>query len=228
MVLDTVYNIDCFEGLQRLPDKSIDLVLTDPPYKIDTGGGGMVAKCKFIKELEPISNGFNTEILDELCRVLKKINIYLFCSRDQIIPLLDYFVKQRKCNFNLLTWHKTNPVPACGNKYLSDTEYILFFREQGVPIYGSVETKKTYYVTPINTEDKNKFGHPTCKPVAILKNLIENSTKTGDVVLDPFIGSGSTAVAAIVQNRRFLGYEINKTYYDTAIARINEESNTLF
>jgi hypothetical protein len=71
-----------------------------------------------------MSNGFDNAMLDELCRVMKKINIYIFCSQKQILPLLNYFIMQKYCNYNILTWHKTNPVPACGNKYLTDTEFI--------------------------------------------------------------------------------------------------------
>ena len=160
-----------------------------------------------------------------LC-LLKKVNIYIFCSQKQIIPLLDYFVKKKKCNWNLLTWHKTNPVPACGNKYLTDTEYILFFREKGVPIHGEFKTKFTYYVTPLNQKDKKKFGHPTIKPLEIIENLIVNSSNEGDVIIDPFIGSGTTAVACINTNRHYIGFELNEEYVEIAEKRIeNTEVN---
>lgn len=167
-----------------------------------------------------MSNGFNEEILDELVRVMKKINIYVFCSQKQLPLLINYFIKERGCNWNLLTWHKTNPVPACKNKYLSDTEYVFFAREKGVPIYGEYKTKKTYYVTPLNTKEKKLFNHPTVKPQLILENLIVNSSEENDIVLDPFVGSGSTGVAAINNNRRFIGFELNGDYIETAKERI--------
>lgn len=85
---------------------------------------------------------------------MKKINIYLWCSQKQIPLYLDYFVKEKGCNWNLITWHKTNPIPACGNKYITDTEYCLFFREKGVRIYGDTSTKGTYFITPLNTSEK--------------------------------------------------------------------------
>lgn len=159
-------------------------------------------------------------MLDELCRVMKKINCYFFCSQKQIIQLYDYFVNKRKCNWNLLTWHKTNPIPACGNKYITDTEFILFFREKGVKVYGSYETKKTYYVTPLNTKDKKLYKHPTCKPVDILQNFIINSSNENDLILDPFMGSGSTGEACINTNRGFIGIEINKNHFETASQRL--------
>ena len=129
--METLYLGDCMDIMKTIEDKSIDLVITDPPYKIETSGGGLYTQAdkQYVKELNSMKDGFSEDVLDELCRIMKKINIYFFCSQKQIIPLLDYFVKKKKCNWNLLTWHKTNPVPACGNKYLTDTEFILFFRE---------------------------------------------------------------------------------------------------
>lgn len=218
-----LHNGDCLEVMKQIPDGSVDLVVTDPPYDVHAGkGGGCFGNRTAYSDIEFMSNGFSEEILDELCRVMKKINIYLFCSQKQVIPLLDYFVEKRECNWNLLTWHKTNPVPACWNKYLTDTEYILFFREKGVKIGGEYNTKFTYYVTPLNTADKKLYGHPTIKPIEILHNLIVNSSNPGDIILDPFMGSGSTGVACKDTGRGFIGIELDKGYFDTAKSRIGE------
>lgn len=221
---------NCLEVMRNIPDGSVDLVVTDPPYEIQTSGAGLYKQAdkQYVKELCGMKDGFSPEILDELCRVMKKINIYIFCSQKQIMPLLDYFVKGKKCNWNLLTWHKTNPVPACGNKYLTDTEFILFFREKGVPIYGEFKTKFTYYVTPLNQTDKKKFGHPTIKPLEIVQNLILNSSAENEVVLDPFMGSGTTGVACVNTGRRFIGMELDPVYFDIANKRINEAINIVF
>ena len=177
--INKIYNMDCIEGMRQMPDKSVDLVVTDPPYLIETSGAGIYKQDdkQYVKELNEMKDGFSREILDELCRIMKKINIYIFCSQKQIIPLLDYFVKEKKCNWNLLTWHKSNPVPACGNKYLTDTEFILFFREKCVKIYGEYKSKFTYYVTPLNQKDKKTYGHPTIKPLDMVSNFIINSSK---------------------------------------------------
>lgn len=224
MEFDRIYLEDCLEGLKKIPDKSIDLIVTDPPYEIETTGAGLYKQTdkQYIKELNSMKDGFSKEILDELCRVLKKINVYFFCSQKQIIPLLDYFVKGKKCNYNIISWHKTNPIPACGNKYLTDTEFILFFRERGVKIYGEFHTKFTYYITPLNQKDKKLYGHPTVKPLNIVRNFIINSSLPGDIVLDPFMGSGTTAVACLETDRHFIGFETNEDYYNTALSRINE------
>ena len=175
-----------------------------------------------------MSNGFSENILNELCRVMKKTNIYLFCSQKQIIPLIDYFVKGKRCNWNLLAWHKTNPVPACSNKYLTDTEFILFFRDKGVKVLGEFKTKFTYYVTPLNQSEKRKYGHPTVKPEAIIRNLIVNSSIENDIVLDPFMGTGTTGAACINTNRRFVGMELDKKYFEIAKNRISDAVLPLF
>ena len=210
--------------MKKINNKTVDLVIVDPPYEIETSGGGIYKQNdkKYIKELNEMKNGFSNQILDELCRVMKRINIYIFCSQKQIYPLLKYFVENKNCNYNILSWHKSNPIPACGNKYLTDTEYILFFREKGVKIFGSFDTKRTYYVTPLNVKDKKKYNHPTVKPTCILQNLIVNSSLAGDIVLDCFMGSGSTGEVSVLNDRNFIGIEINKEYFQVAKQRIQE------
>lgn len=226
---ETLLQGDCLKLMSKLPDKAVDLVVTDPPYDVYAEkGGGAFGNRNSYKEIEFMSNGFNETVLDELMRVMKKTNIYIFCSQKQIPFLIDYFVHKHGCNWNLLTWHKTNPIPTCKNKYLSDTEYIFFAREKGVPIYGEYSTKKTYYVTPLNAKEKKLYKHPTVKPQMILKNLIVNSSKENDIVLDPFVGSGSTGVAAVQLHRNFIGMELDPKYFKIAKQRIESAPITLF
>ena len=193
MDFDCIFNEDCLEGMRRMPDASVDCIVTDPPYELENQGGGFWSKNedpaqntynargtrKGMDRLGDIKDGFDTAILDEMCRVMKRINIYIFCSQKQIQQYLDYFVTRRGCNWNLLSWHKTNPIPACGNKYLNDTEYILFFREKGVKVYGSYDTKRTFYVSLRNQEDNVRYHHPTVKPLQIIRNFVLNSTVEG-------------------------------------------------
>lgn len=119
-----------------------------------------------------------------------------------------------------MTWHKTNPIPNHNGTYLSDTEYLVFAREKGVKLYGNYHTKKKYYVTPANVEDKKKWHHPTIKPLDIIKNLIINSSQQGDTVLDCFMGSGTTGVACKELDRNFIGIEIDENYFNIAKERI--------
>lgn len=228
--LNRIYNMDCLEGMKLIPDGTVDLIVTDPPYLLENSGGGLykTADKQYIKELQEIKDGFDIRILDECCRVMKAINIYLWCSQKQIPLYIDYFVKGRGCNWNLLTWHKTNPIPACGNKYVTDTEYCLFFRDKGVKLYGNVETKATYYLSPLNTKDKRQWYHPTIKPLAYFQRHIINSSGMGGVVLDPFMGSGTTAVACMKEQRNFIGFELNSEYYKNACRRIEEEKQQTF
>lgn len=224
-----LYNDDCLEIMKSIPSQSVDMVLTDPPYEVETSGAGLYRRKErpYLGQINPISNGFDEQILDEICRIMKKINLYIFCSQKQILPLLKYFVDGKKCNYNIISWHKTNPVPACGNKYLTDTEFVLFFREKGVKIGGSYDTKRTYYVTPLNTADKKLYQHPTVKPTDILQNLIMNSTNENDVVLDCFMGSGSAMIACLNTNRKGIGIEIDEKYFSIAKNRIDEHQRAI-
>ena len=179
--------------------------------------------------------GINDEILDEWCRVMKKINIYIWCNKNLIPKLINYFVNEKGCMFDIIIWNKTNAIPFCGSKYLTDCEYCLYFHET-LKLNTTYETAKTVYVQPINIDDKKLFKHPTCKPTNILKNLIFNSSNEGDIVLDTFLGSGSTAVACKELNRKYIGFEINPEYYQIALDRLNgisqnekkENNQTLF
>lgn len=132
-----------------------------------------------------------------------------------------YFIEQKKCRFELFTWHKTNPIPTCNGKYLSDTEYCLLFRGENTRIGGTMETKNKYYISEINKKDKDLYLHPTCKPLEFVKNHVLNSTKEGDIVLDVFCGSATSLVAAKQLNRHYLGFEINPEYYKIAVDRLN-------
>ena len=219
-------NGDCLEVMKNLPTSSVDLVVTDPPYEFASHGGGGAfgsKKREYHNQLEDaqITKGFNVEVLNELVRVMKKINIYLWCNKNQLRMYIDYF-EDLGAVTDLITWHKTNPTPTCNNKYLSDTEYLLFFREKGVQVFGTYQTKKKFYVTPTNKADKDKYKHPTIKPLDIIQNLIINSSKENDVVLDPFLGSGTTGVACKNLNRNFIGVELDKNYFEIAKKRIDE------
>ena len=225
--LNKIYNDDCYEAIKKIPDKSIDLIVTDPPYLIENTNGGKTNNLglsiqKMNNQLKngEFTNGIKLYILDEFVRIMKKINIYIWCNHKQIPMYLDYFVNKLQCNFDIIIWNKTNATPLFNNKYLTDKEYCLYFRKGGYCNPKSYENAKTVYNLPINMADKNKYSHPTIKPLEIIKNLIINSSNENDVVFDPFMGSGTTAVAAKELNRKFLGFEIDKKYYEIACDRL--------
>lgn len=222
MDINKIINGDCYKEVSKMPDNSIDLVYIDIPYLYGIGGAGTsdianrIKKTK--KELTDISNGIDFSIFNELMRVMKKVNIFIWCSKLQIRDLLNYF---EKYNFELLIWAKPNPIPNGNNTWLSDLEYCLYFREKGVKLNDGYDLKKKYYVKPINKYDKDKYGHPTIKPLDIVKQHIKHATQENDIILDCFCGSGTTCVAARETKRNYIGIEINKSYYDMAVNRIN-------
>ena len=216
---------DAYALIKDVPDKSIDLIITDPPYDIKgIHGSGIVRDrgVSFHKELEEkgLDLGLNSVILDDFCRVMRKINIYIWCNREQIITYLDYFVKQKKCNWELLVWAKEDPIPFCGTHYLVDKEYCLYFWEQGAPVKIPYERGKTFFLRKKNITDKNDYGHPTIKPLDIIETLILNSSVRGGDILDAFVGSGTTALAAKHTERNFIGFEIDEQYYKIACDRL--------
>lgn len=168
-----------------------------------------------------LNNGIDYRIIIEFMRVMKKPNIYIWCNKEQIPKYLDIFAKGYGCSFDILIWQKTNATPLFCNKYLTDKEYCLYFRKGGYCQPQNYEDAKTIFNLPINIKDKDKFLHPTCKPLNIIETLIKNSSKEGDIILDTFLGSGTTAVACKNTNRNFIGFEINKKWYDIANDRLN-------
>lgn len=222
MELNVIYNEDCYEGIKKIPDKSVDLVYIDIPYDMETRGGGFhnVRDYYDLIRDEGMADGITTELLNELCRVMKSINIYIYCSKNQLRQLFDYF-DDKNCNIDLLVWHKTNPIPTVNNKYLSDLEYILFIRDKGVKVYTTYETGSKLFQSVVNKSDKELYNHPTIKPLEMVKTHIQNSTLENDVVLDCFMGSGTTAVACKELGRNYIGFEINPEYYKIAIDRVN-------
>ncbi len=244
MMQNKIYLGDSYELIKQLPDKSIDLIITDPPYMYTSGGGGGCFGIKnrsyhqeYLKvsdktyrqnddkirnrnQIASMSTGIDYKILDQFVRVLKKINIYIYVSKHMIPTILNYFI-DKGCTFEIMMWGKTNPLPTANNTYLNDIEYLLFFREKGVRIDGTYETKSKFYISGSNTSDKAKYEHPTIKPLEMVKNLVLNSSAENDIILDPFIGSGTTAVACKELNRNYIGFEINEKYHSIAIDRLN-------
>lgn len=226
-----LYNDDCLNVLKALPDKSIDLIVTDPPYQIDnTKAGGKSLLAKSIQQMNDeirdnnLTKGFNLSVLDELARLMRKPNIYVWCNGKQIPMYLKYFVGKWKMSFDIIVWTKTNATPLFHNKYLSDKEYCLYFRKGGYCQPQSYEKARTVYFQPINIKDKRLYGHPTIKPLNIIENLVETSSRPGEVVLDPFMGSGTVGVACKKLGRKFIGVELDPNYFQVAEERIEHSA----
>ena len=130
---------------------------------------------------------------------------------------MKYFVDKKNCNFEILVWCKTNPTPATNNSYLPDLEYCLMFREKGCKLNDGYDLKSKWFVSSLNINDKDKFKHPTIKPLDLVKRHILHSTQPDDIVLDCFCGSGTTCLACKETGRRYIGMEIDKEYHKIAV-----------
>lgn len=232
-----LYNADCLEVLKGLESNSVDLVVTDPPYEIsaNNGGGSINKQKKFNKSLKALKeakiiDGYAFEAVNtELVRVMKSINIYIWCNKAQIPKYFNFYVDILNCKFDIICWHKTNALPTYKNKYLTDTEYCLYFRKGGYCDPSQTEKEeryenaKTYYLAPLNQKDKKLYLHPTIKPLDLTEKFIKNSSKEGEVVLDCFMGSGTIGVACKRLKRNFIGIELDKEYYRIAKERIEND-----
>ena len=221
--LDKIYFGNAYELIKQLPDKSVDCVYTDVPYQMQSGGKGGGAFGDRIhklirQDMKNIIDGFDYSLLDELVRVMKRINIFVWCNKQQILDIANYF---KDYSMEILVWAKDNPTPFTNNLWLPDLEYCLYFRDSDVRLNDGYNLKSKWFNSPINKGDKDDYGHPTIKPIELVKRHIAHATQENDIVLDPFMGSGTTAVACKELNRRFIGYEINEEYWKIANDRLN-------
>lgn len=225
--LDNIYNEDCYKAIKDIPDKSIDCIYTDVPYLmpciLDGVAGGKMEKRinKNATTMKDISSGFDYNILDEFVRVMKKVNIFIWCNKRQISPIKNFFDKYNY-KYEILVWCKDNPIPMTKNCWLSDIEYCLWFAEEGFTLNDGYELKSKWYSSPINKRDKDKFEHPTIKPIELVKRHLLHTTQPNDIVFDCFAGSGTTLVAAKDLGRHYIGFEIDKKWYDIAKNRLNK------
>lgn len=221
---NNIYCEDSYKAIKNIPDKSVDLIVTDPPYELDNIGSKKnsisktFANCN--SQIKPIGGGIRLDILEEFMRIMKKPNIYIWCNKKQIPDYLNFFYGKYGCSFEIMTWCKTNPTPLCGGNYLIDKEFCLYFRK-GVRLNTTFDTAFTYWVSSKNKLDKDRFLHPTCKPIEIINNLIINSSNENEIVADFFLGSGTTAVACKNLNRQYIGFEINEEFYNIAKNRLD-------
>jgi site-specific DNA-methyltransferase (adenine-specific) len=232
MELNKIYHGDCFELVKQIEDGSVNLIVTDPPYIVSKSqGGGSVNNIKklnvSLQELDraKLRDGYDiAEFSKEVVRIQGgRINAYFWCNKLQIPEYFKTYVENLGCKFEIICWHKMNALPTYSNKYLSDTEYCLYFHTGGFTHPRTYEDAKTFDIGLINNEDKKEFDHPTIKPINIIQRLIRNSSNEGDVIFDPFCGSGTTAIAAYRQNRHFIAFEIDDNYYEVANRRFNKE-----
>lgn len=217
---------DCLEALKQIKDESIDLLITDPPYKTTSRGcagnsGGMLQKDINKKGKVFTYNNIDCiEYAPEFYRTLKDgSHCYVMTNHVNLIHMLNTFTQAGFHFIKSLVWDKGNKI--MGQYYMSQFEYILFFRKgKGVKI-NNCGTGDILSVPNIKSkDDSGKNLHDTEKPIGLMKILVENSSKENETVIDPFMGIGSTALACIETNRKFIGIEIDNKYYNIAEDRI--------
>ena len=222
---------DCLELMKNIPDGSVDLVLTDPPYPTTSRGNAGNSGGMLQKEINKRGRVFEHNDIDcseyapEFYRVLKYgSHCYVMTNHINLIKMLNVFTD---CGFHFiksLIWNKGNKI--MGQYYMSQFEYILFFRKGKGKKINNCGTADILSVPNKKTKDeKGKNIHDTEKPIELMRILIENSSNENDVVLDSFMGVGSTAVACINTNRNFIGIELDENYFNIAKERIENAQN---
>lgn len=228
--VNKIYNMDCLEGMKTIPDKSIDLIVTDPPYKTTSRGGtgnsgGMCKTEIFSKGQVFKHNDIKiTDYMPELFRILKDGSHFYIMTNQ--VNLYEMLTVAKDIGFHFtrsLIWNKGNKI--MGQAYMSQFEYILFFRKGKFKKINNCGTADILDVPNKKTKGEDgKNLHDTEKPVELMEILIGNSSVDGEIVLDPFVGIGSTIIASKNLNRQYIGFELDKTYFNIANERINEVS----
>jgi len=215
--------------ITELPDNSVDLILTDPPYNL---GGYSTGNMKFSWRSE-INNdiaAWDTETFrpsewaQEFVRILKPDgNLFAFCTYNLLgewhgtfDPIFD--------TFQFMVWHKTNPVPKIRRAgFLNSCELIICAWNKGhVWNFTKQNEMHNFIESPIcmGRERLKDPVHPTQKPIRVLQHVVKLASQPNALVFDPFMGVGSSGEAALRLGRRFLGFEIQRAYYEAATRRL--------
>ena len=218
--------------LKELPSQSVDLLFTDPPYNIGKYSTGDIHLPNRSAINNHIAGWDEAEFspkdwIDDFLRVMKETgNLFIFTSYNQIgkwHECLDHIFDTTQ----FMVWHKTNPVPKIFKAgFLNSCELIICCWNKGhtwnflsqKEMHNFIES--SICMSPERTKEPK---HPAQKPVSILEKIIRISTNENDIILDLFMGGGSTGVAALRLHRRFIGFEINEEYYQAACHRLKME-----
>jgi len=223
---------DCFNYLSTLESNSIDLILTDPPHDISKKSGFSSGKMSKFTQISIDFGYWDTEIdLDtlfkEYYRVLRKGGtLILFYDIWKSTMIKDFALKSKFKQPRIGQWLKNNPVPVNSKtNYLSNcSEYFFSFIKDKNPTFNS-EYDNGIYNFPL-CHGKERLEHPTQKPLGLIKNLILKHSNNGDIVLDTFSGTSTTAIACLETNRKFICIERDENYYEISKNRIESFKQT--
>lgn len=234
-----IYQANCEDLIKSVASESIDLVLTDPPYKLTSGGcvgsgyinghfrnpdgtaNALAKSGKLFKE----NNIKFKDWIPEIHRVLKdQTHFYCMTNDLHLKTVIEEGIKAGFKQQNILVWAKGMHTPT--QYYFKNIEFIVMFRKGKAKYINNIGT-----MALINIKGVRNKEHPSEKPIDLMSLLINNSTKENEIVLDPFIGSGSTAIACKKTNRIFIGAEKDDGYFTIAknriIKELNQTQNTL-
>ena len=194
----------------------VDAVVTDPPYEFESSGGGLfrASRMGWMESIiaAKLDKGFDHSFLTPTL----SDSVVCFCHNDQIPALSNWFAEKFD-RFALLMWHKSNPMPVANKHYVPDTElYIHAWNAAAHPV-GELKSKGRWFLHPVGS---SKIDHPTVKPLPLMEKVVRNVQ--GRLILDPFMGSGTTGVACVNLGRSFIGIEREPKYFDIAVRRISD------
>lgn len=228
-------NQDCYDFLATISNNTIDLILTDPPYEISKPTNFQNGELKHDDtDRFRISMDFGQwdkeqQDLKKLCkeyyRVLKPHGtVIIFYDIWKISYLKEALEEEKFKQIRFVEWIKTNPVPINSSiNYLTNArEIALTGVKQSKPVFHSKYDNGIYQYPIYQGKDRI---HPTQKPLNLFIELLQKHSNVGDVVLDTFVGSGTTPVACLKTNRQFYGCELDANYYNQALKRINDNKN---
>ena len=233
MELNQIYNKDVLELMKTMSDESIDLIVTDPPYKVTARGnagnsGGMMQdKLSMQGKIFKHNDIKPSEYIPEFYRLLKDgSHCYIMTNHVNLHEMLNVAKESGFHFIKSLVWNKGNKI--MGQYYMSQFEYILFFRKGRGKKINKCGTADILEIPNKKTKGEDgKNIHDTEKPVELMKVLIENSSNIDEVVFEPFMGVGSTIMACIELDRKYIGCEIDEKYYNIAKNRIENTINSV-
>lgn len=242
-----LYKANCLEFMDKLiemfPDGKFDMIFADPPYFLSNGGischaGKMVKVDKGEWDKSQgveLNHQFNLEWLSRCQKLLKKNGTLWVSGTHHVIHSIGFAIQQLSMKqLNDISWEKPNPPPNLSCRYFThSTETIIWaaknLKSKHVFNYpqmkeenGGKQMKTVWNFKPPSKQEKIFGKHPTQKPLALLDRIVLSSTAEGDLVFDPFMGSGTTGVAAVRNKRKFVGCDLDDSYIDISIERVNE------
>lgn len=233
-----IINGDCLEHLTKIDSNSVDLILIDPPYLISKSSGFSNYSDNISDDLKKKYGNLSIDFGDwdkvelnwdflfsEYKRILKKGGtLIIFYDIWKSTELKEFAQKYKFNQPRVGAWVKTNPVPVNSKlNYLSNaSEYFFTFVKGSKPTFNS-KYDNAFYSYPI-CHGKERYNHPTQKPLSLIKELIEKHSNPGDLVLDTFAGTGTTGHASILLERNFILIEKDKDYFEIIKERLKNKN----